>query len=165
MVAVVAVTSSATQFTAIQPEEQLRPWEEVRRALELRQRRTASWAPRLVMIGVVAIGVMTGLSLNPRVYVDLSWPAALPAPLGFVRSNPSPHPTVGYVAGLPDDERRRHVPGDLIAWCGRDVLVVRTDQPVKLRPVGRQDGNYIQQSAEQLPSNAKAVSRNGSVAV
>jgi uncharacterized protein YrrD len=60
---------------------------------------------------------------------------------------------------------RRQVPGDLIAWCGRDVLVVRTDQPAKLRPVGREDGSYVQPAAELLPSKAKAVSRNGSVAV
>ena len=58
------------------------------------------------MIGVVAIGVMTGLWLSPRFDVDLSGPAALPAALGFVRSSPSRHPAVGYVTRLAEDETR-----------------------------------------------------------
>jgi uncharacterized protein YrrD len=60
---------------------------------------------------------------------------------------------------------RRHVSGDLVAWCGRDVLVVRTGNPAKLRPVGREDGDYLQTLDEALPSKAKAASRNGFVAV
>jgi uncharacterized protein YrrD len=36
---------------------------------------------------------------------------------------------------------RKSVTADCVAWCGRDVLVVRTDEPVKLRPVGREDGS------------------------
>jgi hypothetical protein len=97
----VAVTTLETHFTATQPEEQLRPWEDVRRALK-RRRRIAPWPARLGMVGVVAIGVMTGLWLSPRVDVDLSGPAALPAALGFVRSNPPVHPAVGYVTSLAD---------------------------------------------------------------
>ncbi len=60
---------------------------------------------------------------------------------------------------------RRNLPGDLVAWCGRDVLVVRTEEPAKLRPMGREDGEYTRTADELVPSATKAGSRNGSVAV
>ena len=34
----------------------------------------------------------------------------------------------------------KHIAADRVAWCGREVLVVRTDEPAKLRPAGREDG-------------------------
>ena len=37
---------------------------------------------------------------------------------------------------------RRHIAASSVAWCGRDVLVVRTEDPVKLRPAGREDRVY-----------------------
>jgi sporulation protein YlmC with PRC-barrel domain len=37
---------------------------------------------------------------------------------------------------------RGHITADSIASCGRDVLVVRTDQPAKLRPIGHEDGTH-----------------------
>jgi sporulation protein YlmC with PRC-barrel domain len=36
--------------------------------------------------------------------------------------------------------RRQHIAAASVAWCGRDVLVVRTDEAVKLRPIGNEDG-------------------------
>jgi uncharacterized protein YrrD len=38
--------------------------------------------------------------------------------------------------------RRQHIAAASVAWCGRDVLVVRTDDAIKLRPVGHEDGLY-----------------------
>jgi len=38
---------------------------------------------------------------------------------------------------------RQHIAAESVAWCGRDVLVVRTDEVSKLRPVGHEDGNYL----------------------
>jgi uncharacterized protein YrrD len=37
---------------------------------------------------------------------------------------------------------RQHIAAASVAWCGRDVLVVRTDDAIKLRPVGHEDGLY-----------------------
>jgi uncharacterized protein YrrD len=37
---------------------------------------------------------------------------------------------------------RRDIQAGSVAWCGRDVLVVHTEQPAKLRPVGHEDGRY-----------------------
>ena len=37
---------------------------------------------------------------------------------------------------------RQHVAAASVAWCGRDVLVVRTDDTIKLRPIGHEDGIY-----------------------
>jgi hypothetical protein len=37
---------------------------------------------------------------------------------------------------------RQRISASSVAWCGRDVLVVRTDEAVKLRPVGKEDGIY-----------------------
>jgi hypothetical protein len=105
MVAVVAVTPFGPTFTAVQPEEKLRPWEDVQGALKLRQRRSASWPARLGIVGIVLIGVVTGMWLGPRVGVDLSGLSTLPAELGFVHSD-APHPAIGYVTSLADNERR-----------------------------------------------------------
>jgi uncharacterized protein YrrD len=57
---------------------------------------------------------------------------------------------------------QRLVSGDRIAWCGRDVLVVRTDEPAKLRPVGREDGDYTASMPEHTLGHAQPTSRNGS---
>jgi sporulation protein YlmC with PRC-barrel domain len=38
--------------------------------------------------------------------------------------------------------RRQHIAAASVAWCGRDVLVVRSDELPKLRPVGHEDGTY-----------------------
>jgi uncharacterized protein YrrD len=38
--------------------------------------------------------------------------------------------------------RRQHIAAASVAWCGRDVLVVRTDEAIKLRPLGHEDGIY-----------------------
>ena len=43
---------------------------------------------------------------------------------------------------------QKHVAAEAVAWCGRDVLVIRTDQLAKLRPVGREDGAYPPGSSE-----------------
>ncbi len=37
---------------------------------------------------------------------------------------------------------RQHIAAASVAWCGRDVLVVRTDDAIKLRPAGHEDGLY-----------------------
>jgi sporulation protein YlmC with PRC-barrel domain len=37
---------------------------------------------------------------------------------------------------------RQQIEASAVAWCGRDVLVVRTDDVVKLRPAGHEDGTY-----------------------
>ena len=37
---------------------------------------------------------------------------------------------------------RQHISAASVAWCGRDVLVVRTDETIKLRPMGHEDGLY-----------------------
>lgn len=37
---------------------------------------------------------------------------------------------------------RQHIAAAAVAWCGRDVLVVRTDEAIKLRPIGKEDGIY-----------------------
>lgn len=37
---------------------------------------------------------------------------------------------------------QRYIQAGSVAWCGRDVLVVHTEQPAKLRPVGHEDGQY-----------------------
>ena len=37
---------------------------------------------------------------------------------------------------------RQHIAPTSVVWCGRDVLVVRTEDPVKLRPAGREDPLY-----------------------
>ena len=61
---------------------------------------------------------------------------------------------------------RRSIQADSVAWCGRDVLVVRTDQPAKLRPVGLESGVLA-----ELPSLttsrevAEKLERNGAVHV
>jgi hypothetical protein len=104
-VAVVAVTPFGATFVSGQPEEELRPWEDVRRALKRRQRRSASWPARLAMVGVLIIAVVTGMWLGPRVIVDLSGLSTLPAELGFVHSD-LPHPAAGYMTSLADNERR-----------------------------------------------------------
>src|SRR5258708_772082 len=39
--------------------------------------------------------------------------------------------------------RRQHIAAASVAWCGRDVLVVRTDDAIKLRPIGHEDGLYV----------------------
>ena len=36
----------------------------------------------------------------------------------------------------------QQIEASAVAWCGRDVLVVRTDDIVKLRPAGHEDGTY-----------------------
>jgi sporulation protein YlmC with PRC-barrel domain len=38
--------------------------------------------------------------------------------------------------------RRQHIAATAVAWCGPEVLVVRTDETIKLRPVGHEDGLY-----------------------
>lgn len=60
---------------------------------------------------------------------------------------------------------RRCVTGDSVAWCGRDVLVVQTNEPVKLRPVGRENGDYTSELTEHVATDGTVVSRNGSGAV
>ena len=57
--------------------------------------------------------------------------------------------------------RQRSISGDRVAWCGRDVLVVRTDEPAKLRTVGHEDGDYSTPKPVRLPSHATSASRNG----
>ena len=42
---------------------------------------------------------------------------------------------------------RRRIAADRVAWCGREVLVVRTDEPVKLRPAGHEDGFTYEMAA------------------
>jgi sporulation protein YlmC with PRC-barrel domain len=37
---------------------------------------------------------------------------------------------------------RQHIAAAAVAWCGKDVMVVRTDELIKLRPVGKEDGVY-----------------------
>jgi sporulation protein YlmC with PRC-barrel domain len=37
---------------------------------------------------------------------------------------------------------RQRIPAGSVAWCGRDVIVVRTDETIKLRPKGQEDGLY-----------------------
>jgi sporulation protein YlmC with PRC-barrel domain len=37
---------------------------------------------------------------------------------------------------------RQRIAAASVAWCGRDVLVVRTDEAIKLRPIGKEDGIY-----------------------
>ncbi len=101
-----AVTSLGTEFAAVQPEDQLRPWDESRRTLRLRQRRSASWPALLGLVAVVTIGVVTGLWLGPRLDANLSGVSTLPTALGFVQMNPAPHPAVGYVTAISEDERR-----------------------------------------------------------
>jgi sporulation protein YlmC with PRC-barrel domain len=61
--------------------------------------------------------------------------------------------------------RGRRVTGESVAWCGRDVLVVRTNEPAKLRPVGRENGDYTSELTEHVASDATSGSRNGSGAV
>ncbi len=56
---------------------------------------------------------------------------------------------------------RRLVTGERVAWCGRDVLVVRTEQPAKLRPVGHEDGKYAAAPDDAKLSHAKTGSHNG----
>jgi sporulation protein YlmC with PRC-barrel domain len=36
----------------------------------------------------------------------------------------------------------RHIAASAVAWCGRDVLVIRTEDPIKLRPAGHEDRIY-----------------------
>jgi sporulation protein YlmC with PRC-barrel domain len=60
---------------------------------------------------------------------------------------------------------RRRVEGDHIAWCGRDVLVMRTDEPVKLQPVGRESGELTEVPAGPQSHSATTASRNGSSAL
>jgi sporulation protein YlmC with PRC-barrel domain len=51
---------------------------------------------------------------------------------------------------------RRWLPGlkriaaDRVAWCGQDVLVVRTEEPAKLRAAGREDGFAYEVAANVL---------------
>jgi len=59
-----------------------------------------------------------------------------------------------YELGIP--LWRRWLPGlkritaDRVAWCGRDVLVVRTDDPAKLRPAGHEDDFGYEVTANAL---------------
>jgi sporulation protein YlmC with PRC-barrel domain len=49
-----------------------------------------------------------------------------------------------------DTCRVARVGRDAVAWCGREVLVVRTDEPAKLRPAGREDGFAYEATADAL---------------
>jgi sporulation protein YlmC with PRC-barrel domain len=57
-----------------------------------------------------------------------------------------------YVLGIPLWRRwlpgLRQIAAERVAWCGREVLVVRTDEPVKLRPAGYEDGFVYEPPAE-----------------
>jgi sporulation protein YlmC with PRC-barrel domain len=44
----------------------------------------------------------------------------------------------------------KHIAADRVAWCGREVLVVRTDEHAKLRPAGREDGFAYEATADAL---------------
>jgi sporulation protein YlmC with PRC-barrel domain len=37
---------------------------------------------------------------------------------------------------------RKHFAASAVAWCSREVLVVRTEEAIKLRPKGHEDGLY-----------------------
>jgi uncharacterized protein YrrD len=50
---------------------------------------------------------------------------------------------------------RQHIAAASVAWCGRDVLVVRTDDVIKLRPVGHEDGLYAA-FGDLAPTNGAA---------
>jgi len=49
---------------------------------------------------------------------------------------------------------RQHIAAASVAWCGRDVLVVRTDDVPKLRPVGHEDGTY--QPPAEVPTKSRS---------
>ena len=49
---------------------------------------------------------------------------------------------------------RQRIAAASVAWCGRDVLVVRTDESIKLRPVGHEDGVYTPFGNMAAPAGA-----------
>jgi hypothetical protein len=69
-----------------------------------RQRRLAPRRAALAFVAVLTIGLLTGWWLNAMVDPDLSAVATLPAEMGFSRSTDAPHPPVGFVATLADDD-------------------------------------------------------------
>ncbi len=103
-------------LVGVPPEEDLRPWLQVRRALKRRQRRSAAWSALLGLVLVLSVGIAAGWWLSTRIEVDLTGVSTLPEETGFVRTLSPPHPQVGYVPGATDSATDNERSSSLCDW-------------------------------------------------
>jgi sporulation protein YlmC with PRC-barrel domain len=116
--------------------------------------------------GAPAIGVMPERCLDRRHLTGLSVYTDVGSRLGRVDGaviNATTLEVATYELAIPVWRRwlpgLRRITADRVAWCGREVMVVRTDEPAKLRPTGYEDG-FVYDATANAPVDAQTTPRD-----